>query len=103
MPYTPGWAFDPALPRIPEGEPECDRCGRRLTDLAAGGLLPERHRTPPLPPSRQCIRTRDDLLTIVWRLQRAAAGLDVPTNRWGFHWTEHRKLVALGTSQLSPA
>lgn len=96
--YVPGWAFDPTLPTLPEEEPRCDICGRRLTDIAAGGLLPLTHQIDPRRWAwgNPCSRSRDDLLTIVYRLQRDAAGLEPPANPYGFWWVG-RKLVATST------
>lgn len=102
---VPGWAFDPALPRLPDEAPRCDVCEQRLIDLAADGALPNRHRLPGLR-APQCSRTRDDLVTVIWRLQRDAAGLSEPPNSWGYQWISigrTRKLVAQGTRHLSAA
>lgn len=101
--YVPGWTFDPSLPTIPEEEPCCDLCGRRLTDIVGDDeMLPIRHRATPRrgragvntrEMGAACPRNRDHLMTIVYRLQREAAGLDPPANPYGFRWVGHR-LVA---------
>lgn len=95
--YVPGWAFDPTLPRLPEGDPRCDRCLRPLTDIAAGGVLPTHHRVRATTRARLCTRSRDDLMIIVYRMQRDAAGLEPPANPLGLWWDTRRrrpKLVA---------
>lgn len=82
MTYVPGWFVDPSLPTIPEDAPRCDHCDRRLTDMthekANGGKLPRHH--------GDCDRTRDDLMVLVYRMQRDAAGIGRPALDDRYHW-----------------